>query len=310
MWLPHAKRVNLGGAVAGGPYDDTRNPKVCWHTTEGSSLAGARAAFAAYPPHLGYDPATRELEQYVPLDRHSYAFFNGEADDEYVIQIEVVGFAARSHLMSDEHVQRIVEDLVDPLEEFVGVPPVVVWHGFHGEGEGLVLATPSSPIRLTLAQLREFAGHLGHQHIPGDGHWDPGRFRIDEVLRRSQEGTVALDNETVNVVRPDTGETWPERADVVLGYLMGTVNMLRDMAVAQGEVLRGIAEADDRVNLTEEQLARLSVNVTADLRAVVEDSVTRLGDQLAAKLGVGRDVVLDALREFYGLAVNPITVQE
>ncbi|SES20792.1 glycoside hydrolase family 25 protein [Lentzea albida] len=186
VWLPKAKRVNLGANVAGGPYDDVRKPKVCWHFTQGSSLAGARAAFAAYPPHIGYDPKTRELEQYVPLDRHSYAFFNGEADDEYIIQIEVVGFSEQAHLMSDEHVQNIVDDLVDPLEELIGVPPVVIRHGFRGAGEGIVLASPSSPIRISLEELREFSGHLGHQHIPGDGHWDPGKFRIDEVLKRSQ----------------------------------------------------------------------------------------------------------------------------
>src|SRR5687767_1932491 len=105
MWLPNARRVSLGANVGGGPYDDMRKPKVCWHMTQGSSLAGARSAFAAYPPHIGYDPKTRELEQYVPLDRHSYAFFNGEADDEYIIQIEVVGFAESAHTMPDWQVQ-------------------------------------------------------------------------------------------------------------------------------------------------------------------------------------------------------------
>lgn len=115
---------------------------------------------------------------------------------------------------------------------------------------------------------------------------------------------VALENETVTVVRPDTGETWPERADVVLGYLMGTVNFLRDSVVAQGEVLAQLAENDDRVNLTEEQLAKLRVNLSSDLRGVVEETVQRLGDQLATKLGVGKDVVTQALREFYGIAVG------
>lgn len=189
-WLPNARRVSLGSNVAGGPYDDMRKPKVCWHMTQGSGLAGARAAFAPYPPHIGYNPATRELEQYVPLDRHSYAFFNGEADDEYIIQIEVVGFSESAQGMPDWQVQNIVDDLVDPLEVLIGVPPVVVWHGFHGAGEGFTLASPDSPIRLSLDQLREFSGHLGHQHIPGDEHWDPGRFRIDEVLRRSQQPQV------------------------------------------------------------------------------------------------------------------------
>lgn len=187
--LPNADFIDLGRSVSGGPYDDMSRPKVGWHMTQGYSLAGARAAFAAYPPHIGYDPVIRQLEQYVSLDRHAYSFYNGEADDEYIIQVEVVGFSENAHNMPDWQVQNIVEDLVNPLEDLIGVPPVVIWHGFHGAGEGIVLASPDSPIRITLNQLRAFSGHLGHQHIPGDGHWDPGRFRIDEVLRRSQAPT-------------------------------------------------------------------------------------------------------------------------
>lgn len=228
--LPNAKFVDLGPGVRGGPYDDTRKPKVCWHMTQGSSLAGARSAFAAYPPHIGYDPKTRELEQYVPLDRHSYAFFNSEADDEYIIQIEVVGFSEQAHLMPDWQVQNIVDDLVNPLEELIGVPPVVIRHGFRGAGEGIVLATPDSPIRISLAELREFSGHLGHQHIPGDGHWDPGKFRIDEVLERSQGDDMTPDellNTTVRVEgdAPNAGKDIPLRA--IFGWSDSNFNGLQ-----------------------------------------------------------------------------------
>lgn len=183
VYLPNATYIDLG--PDGGFYDNMSNPKVCWHTTEGTTLAGAEQAFKNYPPHLGYNPLTRELHQYVPLNRHSYAFFNSEADDEYVIQIEVVGFASQSHLWPDWVISNIVNDLVNPLEAAIGVPPIVVWTGFHGEGEGFILASPSSPIRISLSQLREFSGHLGHQHIPGDSHWDPGRFPIDKILKMS-----------------------------------------------------------------------------------------------------------------------------
>lgn len=249
MWLPNAKRVNLGGNVGGGPYDDMRKPKVCWHMTQGSGLAGARSAFAAHPPHIGYDPKNRQLEQYVPLDRHSYAFFNGEADDEYIIQIEVVGFAEDAHNMPDWQVQNIVDDLVNPLEELIGVPPVVIRHGFRGAGEGIVLASPSSPIRISLNELREFSGHLGHQHIPGDGHWDPGRFRIGEVLRRSQGDDDMSWNDQIEVTKGD--ETWSDPASVVVGSMLGHVLTIKDM----------VADLADRV----ERLETSGVPVTAEV---------------------------------------------
>jgi hypothetical protein len=280
MWLPHATRVNLGAGVGGGPYDDTRKPKVCWHMTQGTTLAGARAAFAAYPPHLGYNPASRELEQYVPLDRHSYAFFNSEADNEYIIQIEVVGFSEQAHNMPDWQVQNIVDDLVNPLEEFVGVPPVVIWHGFHGEGEGIVLATPSSPIRITLGQLREFAGHLGHQHIPGDGHWDPGRFRIDEVLRRSQEDDVSgadVWGYQLGLVQPDGTEVARQAGDIVRYLELGeaiTRGIARDASTAAKEALTVVRRVEAKVDALTNTLSDDEAKILAAIRALPPGSGT------------------------------------
>lgn len=179
IWLRGYKRVNLG--LSGASYLDRRNPKLLWHTTEGSSVAGARDAFRAYPPHLCYHPITREREQYIPLNRAAYAC---KANDrEYLIQVEVVGFAGTTHNWSPVVLQRLAEDVVQPIAEAVGVPPVVVHHGFRGAGEGIILASPSSPIRLSAGQLRSFSGHLGHQHMPApDAHWDPGRLPIRKIL--------------------------------------------------------------------------------------------------------------------------------
>lgn len=182
IWLKGYRRVDLGGDVAGGLYDEVVHPKLGWHTTEGESLTGARAAFRPYPPHLGYNPRTREREQYIPLNRHSYAYANGEADDEFIVQVEVVGFAAQSHTWSDQTLRNLAEDVVRPVRAAIGVPDRVIPNGFHGEGEGIILASTSSPIRVSLATLRAFSGHLGHQHIPGDAHWDPGRLPIGKIL--------------------------------------------------------------------------------------------------------------------------------
>jgi hypothetical protein len=188
--LPGFTQVDLGADVRGGTYDETMHPKLGWHSTEGSSVAGARNAFKDYPPHLCYDPKNRQREQYVALNRYAYSFYNGEADDEFVIQLELVGFAGQMHLLSDEHCKRIYEDVVKPLEDAIGLPRVVIPGGFHGEGEGFTLASTESPIRISLATLRGFSGHLGHQHIPGDSHWDPGRLPIAKILSYAKPGST------------------------------------------------------------------------------------------------------------------------
>lgn len=180
LLVPGFQYVDLG--LDGGPYDERAHPKVCWHTTEGGSLTGAEAAFRPYPPHLGYDPRTRQRRQYVSLDRHSYALRGDESDDEYVVQVEVVGFAADTPAWHPDLYRNIGTDVVRPLRELLGVPDAHL--RFYAPAEAsFVLASRSSPIRLTDAAFRAFSGHLGHQHVPSpDVHWDPGGFRFNEAV--------------------------------------------------------------------------------------------------------------------------------
>lgn len=180
IWLPGYQRVQLG--QSGGPYDRSDHPKLCWHTTEGASLAGAETAFYPYPPHLGVDPDTGACHQYIDLDRRAYSLGNSDAEDSYVIQVEVVGYAAESHDWPPARLAWLGDQVARPVQLAVGVPPVIAPQGFHGQGEGIILASASSPIRMTLGEWDDFAGHVGHQHCPGDDHWDPGRLDVAAIL--------------------------------------------------------------------------------------------------------------------------------
>jgi hypothetical protein len=162
VWLPGYTVLELG--ATGGAYDMTVNPKLCWHTTEGSTLGAAESAFYKYPPHLGVDPDRNICHQYVPLDRRAYSLGNSDAEDSFVIQVEVVGFASESHDWPPERLEWLGRHVAGPVHDAVGVPPVACPQGFHGEGEGMILASSSSPIRMTLSQWDSFAGHVGHQH--------------------------------------------------------------------------------------------------------------------------------------------------
>lgn len=234
LWLPGFDRRLL---KAGGAYDDTSTPKLGWHTWEGLSWAGAEGAFANYPPHIGCKPPFPGVidvgkRQYVPLNRHAYAFAGSESDDEYIIQVEVAGRAAESHTWSDEVCEWLYREIVKPIEDAVGVPPVVVPCGFRGAGEGVVLASSSSPIRLTAGALRAFSGHLGHQHMPApDHHWDPGRFPIDRILAH-QEDDMPTAEEIAEAMRPVLADELRKANEAQYSRLRALNTRLRDTLAA------------------------------------------------------------------------------
>lgn len=181
-WLSGFEHRNLG--PVGGAYDTRSNPKFGWHTWEGYSWSAAETAFARYPPHIAVNPKDKVRRQYVSLDRHAYAFAGSDSDDSYIIQVEVAGFAAATHTWPESYLRWLGEYVVKPIADAVGIPPVIVPMGFHGEREGMVLASERSPIRFrSTAALDAFSGHCGHQHMPApDHHWDPGRLPIDRIL--------------------------------------------------------------------------------------------------------------------------------
>lgn len=198
IWLSNYARVPLGPGVRGKPYQFTHNPKGCLHTTEGGSIAGARAAYAPYPPHVIYDWRTRQGEQHVPLNLASYSAMDGN-DDDYMVQVELVGFAAETRNWPEQALRNIAADVIAPIEAAFRVPRTVIWHGFKDSRDGIVLATPNSPIRLSAAQLRDFSGWLGHQHLPApDNHWDPGALPIARILSfLSEEDDMPLSHDDI-----------------------------------------------------------------------------------------------------------------
>lgn len=190
-WLPGFTRVDLDqtgiqSPEVGRPYDEMSHPKICLHTTEGPSLAGAERAFALYPPHIGVDPKTGARHQYLPIDRCSFSLKGSENDDEFVVQVEIVGFAASPP--SGTQCDWLGQQVVGPIARAIGCPLVAAPQGFHGAGEGFVVASASSPIRFkSEGALRAFSGVMGHQHAPSpDTHWDPGKIDVARILRAAE----------------------------------------------------------------------------------------------------------------------------
>lgn len=182
IWLPGYDRWPLPG-VPGVPYDEWDDPKALLHMTQGTSINGAVEAYKAYPPHTIANFKTKGKAQHIPLNRGAYALWNEDADDSRCYQVEIVGFSENAPNMSEEELKWLGEEVLLPLHEYGGVPLVVVWKGFKAPSDvNYMLATASSPLRLTQAELDSFSGILGHQHIPKDNHWDPGGLRVPRMI--------------------------------------------------------------------------------------------------------------------------------
>jgi hypothetical protein len=274
IWIPGWDRVDLG--PDGGPYDDRSTPKGCIHTTEGTSLAGAEGAYAGYPPHLGYDPIRRIKHQYVALNRSSYAFRGSESDDEYIIQIEVVGFAAKTHTWPNWMYANIAEDVIKPLEQLVGIPRN--YKRFYRADEGIVLARANSPIRLTAAALRAYSGWLGHQHIPApDEHWDPGGFLMDLALSYMEDDVAAADVWKQTVTWTPPGATKP--VTVSYGMLALYDNYYSGIAATTIQELVKIIAANETNDVTVEKFQAMFDKMKADVaesiaKATIDVDVT------------------------------------
>jgi hypothetical protein len=155
------------------------------HTTEGSW----ESAYAALDrnnnwPHLMAEPwpGGRKV-QAVPFDRAGKSLANapgGVETNRYgTIQIELIGFAADTHEWSNEQVDYLAA-LLKPIIDGLGIRHV--GQTFYGEDAGFTLATANAPQRMSPDEWLAWDGIAGHQHVPENDHWDPGKFRIDRFL--------------------------------------------------------------------------------------------------------------------------------
>jgi N-acetylmuramoyl-L-alanine amidase len=164
LWHPSAvRRIHID---AGGFQDGAR--KLVWHTTETHDLPN----YGGSAPHFTLDPATGRLWQHIPLNRAARALKPGGPNFWNTVQVEVMGFAKDSQAWSNLRYRRVAK-LARWIEANFGVPRRV---GVTFKGNG------ATPHLASLEAFRQYPGHIGHQHVPGNDHWDPGMLKIDLVL--------------------------------------------------------------------------------------------------------------------------------
>lgn len=186
-WLPGVKRQDF--KRDGGSW--TRQPAtICLHSTEGSGWPGYQNG--GNTPHFTIAPKTGEIRQHVPLTRAGRALVHPKGTPETnrhgTIQIEIIGSCDRAwtnrhglHFLPDMTTAQMerVAGLVGAIARETGVPLVeaAVFRPYPKPGYG------SGAPRLAWDQWKSARGVLGHQHVPGNDHGDPGDIPIRQILQ-------------------------------------------------------------------------------------------------------------------------------
>lgn len=230
-----------GFTKVGAPYrkgSSLDNLKILWHTWEGTSWAALEAAFRNYPAHLAVQTDLEEVRQYMPLNRSAEALRQG--DTECVIQIEVSGFARDMRYLSQKKIN-FLASVVYRLG-LAGYKVVDQWFEFHDELTNTKppLATEKSPIRRSSKELSNWSGHMGHQHMYGNDHWDPGALPIEAIIeaknliKEEEEEMYSLAYQIYSEYRkPDTaglvawGKVFKDAEKKGPSYLSEEINKLR-----------------------------------------------------------------------------------
>jgi N-acetylmuramoyl-L-alanine amidase len=184
-WLPTGAHWSLNiehspAAEDAGPFTVGRR-KLVWHTTESGQesvdamvrvLHQKRAA-----PHFvyGYRQGYKfpVVVQMVPLNRAARALMHPSGPPTNAArasQVEICGRAAESDDWDDDYYKGLANlaGLIRQRTHFRNVVP----------RDFTVPASRYTGLGFVLAR-----GHVGHCHVPGNDHWDPGRFRAHYVRR-------------------------------------------------------------------------------------------------------------------------------
>jgi peptidoglycan hydrolase-like protein with peptidoglycan-binding domain len=195
LWHPSAVRrihIDAGGFTGGGR-------KLVWHTTEGGSLPN----YGGSAPHFTFDPEDGRLWQHIPLNRAARALMAGGPNFWNAVQVELIGFADTHEAKKHGLLRRAVVNWTD--DEYARIAKLARWieSNFDVPRKCSVQFVGHAAHLASLDAVKRYSGHIGHQHINGNTHWDPGLFKIAEVLDTTGPAVVISDH--VGAATPSAG---------------------------------------------------------------------------------------------------------
>lgn len=173
---------NMTGITMGGIS------KLILHSTES-------AGWPSYPdfaPTLTYDPWKHQWRQHMPLNKSATTLSDPSStavreNRDDVVQVEIVGYCDPAAVKKYGHdVTNLDDQAVADLAAFIAF--------LHTEWSLPLVSVPkkwlpypssygsSGGQRLSGSAYDAFKGILGHQHVSGNDHGDPGPIPIDAIL--------------------------------------------------------------------------------------------------------------------------------
>ena len=158
-----------------GNYTMPTISKLVLHDTESTSWPGYDGGLKA--PTLTINPSTKQVRQHFPLNGSARALRDPVStpvreNRDNVAQIEIIRFASKMTFLDDWPLNKIGEIAAFlHLEWELPLDALADWTPNRDDSQ-----------RLTSDQYDAFEGILGHMHVPGNDHLDPGPINIAYIL--------------------------------------------------------------------------------------------------------------------------------
>ncbi len=173
--------------------------KIVLHSTEGSNWPSYRGGYTA--PHVTVDPRARETRQHIPFSQAGYALVaptdGTHTNTGGAVQVEIIGSCVvdsplPSVLNFNEDELGYLALVLKDISDATGIPLVsnVQWLSYPA-------SFGNSTVRLTSKQWYDYDGVLGHQHVPGNLHGDPGQLNVARILEIANSGVTPVGNPIV-----------------------------------------------------------------------------------------------------------------
>lgn len=256
--------------------------KMVLHSTEGSNWPGYGGGYRA--PHATIDPRKREVRQHIPFSQAGYALV-APADGTHTntggaVQIEIIGSCVvnsplPSVLNFNEDELGYLALVLKDTSDATGIPLVsnVQWFSYPA-------SYGKSPVRLTSKQWYDYNGVLGHQHVPGNLHGDPGALNVARILEIANSTTQEIpDMDASQIAALDEARNAAKQAVTIATENNRLLGVILGWQPPQGP------EAAALGKLYDNDLPTVTVDTAALAAQIVAAIPANLASQVADLLG-------------------------